>query len=106
MPKIAAKIAISRTTRRLRKQRATNWSIIEPHRAFHHYPFARLDPGFDGNHGTFLIGDLDIPAFESPLRRLDEDVGSVVGQDQRRRGHHQPRYRRSEKSRVSEHIRL
>ena len=44
------------------KQTATNWSIIEPHRAFHHYAIARPKSALDRNGGALLIRDLDITA--------------------------------------------
>src|SRR5579883_2213633 len=104
MPKMAANIAISRTTRRFLKQRATNWSIIEPHRAFHHHPLARSNSAFDRDAGAFLISDLDSAALESPIRNLDEHARPVIGHQERRRRHYQPRYRRRNESCVSEHV--
>src|SRR5262245_26355194 len=94
MPKTQAKIAISRTTRRFRKQSATNWSIIEPHRSLDHDPFAGLEASFDGSCWPFLIGDLDIAPLESPFGDLDEDAGPIVGHEQRRGRHDQARQRR------------
>src|SRR5215510_15559642 len=106
MPKIQAKIAISRTTRRFLKQSATNWSIIEPHRSPDHYSLAGPKTGFDGSGRTLLVRDLDIAALERPVRDLDEDAGLVVGHEERRGRHDQLRRRRSNKSRVRKHIRL
>src|SRR5215467_11194688 len=106
MPKMQAKIAISRTTRRFLKQSATNWSIIESHRALDHYSLAGLKTGFDGSGRTLLVCDLDIPALERPLRDLDEDAGPVVGHEKCRGRHDQLRHRRRNERRVREHIRL
>src|SRR5262249_8597055 len=106
MPKMQAKIAISRTTRRFLKQSATNWSIIESYRALDHYSLARPQTGFDGSGGTLLVCDVDISALERPVRDLDEDTCLIVGHQERRRRHDQLRYRRSNESRVRKHIRL
>src|SRR6266568_2641274 len=100
MPKMQAKIAISRTTRRFLKQSATNWSIIESHRAFDHDPLPRLEASFHGRGRTLLVGDLDIAPLERPLRDLDEDTGLVVSHEQRRGRHDQARHRRRNESRV------
>src|ERR1700752_4302462 len=100
MPKMQAKIAISRTTSRFLKQSATNWSIIEPHRPLDHDALAGLEAGFDSSGRPLLIGDLDIPAFEGPFRDLDEYAGLVVGHEQRRGRHDQTRYRRRQECRV------
>src|SRR5260370_2149845 len=101
MPKMPANIAISRTTRRFLKQRATNWSIIESHPAFHHHALAGPNSGFDGDGSPLLISDLDIAALEGPIRDLDEDARRVVGHQERRRRHHQPRHRMADHTRVS-----
>src|SRR6266436_9488188 len=106
MPKMQANIAISRTTRRFLKQSATNWSIIEPHPALHHHALAGPNSGFYGDSSPLLISDLDIAAFERPIRDLDEDARCVVGHQESRRRHHQPRNGRCDKSGVSEHIGL
>src|SRR5436309_4562204 len=98
MPKMQAKIAISRTTRRFLKQSATNWSIIESHRPFDHDALAGLETSFHGRSRTLLVGDVDIPALERPLRDLDEDAGLVVGHEQRRGRHDQARRRRRNES--------
>src|SRR4051795_184487 len=100
MPKMQAKIAISRTTSRFLKQSATNWSIIEPHRSLDHDAFAGLEPDLDGGGRSRLIGDLQIPAFEGPSGTLDERAGLVVGHEQRGGRHDQARYRRRQECRV------
>src|SRR5262252_5544146 len=106
MPKMAANTAISRTTRRFLRQSATNWSIIESHRAFHHHSLSRANSAFDGNGGPLLISDLDVTAFESPFRDLDEDARPVVGHQEGRRRHDQPRYRRCLEGGFREHVGL
>src|SRR5438093_3063124 len=106
MPKMQAKIAISRTTRRFLKQSATNWSIIEPHRSLDHYSLARLKTRLDSSDGTLLVCNLDIPAFERPLRDLDEDTCLVVGHQKRRSRHGHSRHRRRNEGRVRKHIGL
>src|SRR5262249_56849485 len=97
MPKIQAKIAISRTTRRFLKHSATNWSIIEAHRALDHDPLAGLEAGFHGRGWPFLVCDVDIAALERPFGDLDEDASLVVGHEQRRGRHDQARQGRRDK---------
>src|SRR6478736_8025897 len=106
MPRMQAKIAISRTTSRFLKQSATNWSIIEPHRSLDHDPLAGLKAGFDGGCRSFLVCDLDIAALERPFGHLDEDAGLVVGHEQRRSWYDQARYRRRNECRIRKHVRL
>src|SRR5215510_4482598 len=106
MPKMQAKIAISRTTRRFLKQSATNWSIIEPHRSLDHYSLAGLKTGLDNNGRTLLVGDLDISAFERPFCDLNKNACPVVGHQQCRGWHNQTRHRRRNEGRVRKHIRL
>src|SRR6266700_7582698 len=98
-----AKIAISRTTRRFLKQSATNWSIIESHRAFDHDPLPGLEASFHSRGRPLLIDNLDIAPFERPFSDLDEDAGLVGGHEQRRGWHHQERDRRRNESRVRKH---
>jgi hypothetical protein len=66
---------MSRTTRRF--LRAINWSIIEPHRAFHDYSLARPKPGFHGSGRSLLVCDFDVTAFECPFGDFDEDARLV-----------------------------
>src|SRR6202030_3173072 len=93
MPKMQANIAISRTTRRFLKQSATNWSIIEPHPTLHHHALAGPNSGLDGNGGALLVSDLDIAAFERPVRDLNKDARPIAGHQECRRRHDQPRRR-------------
>src|SRR5882724_12565198 len=104
MPKMQAKIAISRTTRRFLKHSATNWSIIEAHGSLDHDALAGLETSFDGGGRSLLIGDLDIAPLERPFGHLDEHAGLVVGHEQRRGRHSHPRDRRRNESRVRKHI--
>src|SRR5262245_21336177 len=106
MPKMQAKIAISRTTRRFLKQSATNWSIIEPHRSLDHYSLTGLKTNLDNNSRTLLVGDLDIAAFERPFRDLHEDACPVIGHQQCRGWHNQTRRRRRNESRIRKHVGL
>src|SRR2546430_7311177 len=106
MPKMQAKMAISRTTRRFLKQSATNWSIIEAHGSLDRDALAGLEAGFDCRGRSLLIGDVDIAALERPLRDLDEHAGLVVGHEQRRGRHSHLRHRRRNESRVRKHIGL
>src|SRR5882672_11847592 len=93
MPKMQAKIAISRTTRRFLKQSATNWSIIEAHGSLDHDALASLEAGFDGRGRSLLVRDLDIAPLERPFGDLDEHAGLVVGHEQRRGRHSHSRHR-------------
>src|SRR5262249_23678539 len=104
MPKIAANIAISRTTRRFLKQSATNWSIIEPHRPLYHHPLAGPNPALDGDGGALLLSNLDIAALERPIRDLNKDARPVIGHQKRRRRHHQLRHRWRREGGIGEHV--
>src|SRR5207302_131056 len=106
MPKMHANMATSRTTRRFLKQTATNWSIIEAHRTFDDYSLTWAKSGFDRSGRTLLIGDFDGPAFEGPIRDFDEDARLVVGHQERRGWHDQPRRHRRAEARVRKHARL
>src|SRR5262245_6227998 len=106
MPKMQAKIAISRTTRRFLKQSATNWSIIEPHRSLDHYSLAGLKTNLDNSSRTLLVGDFDISAFERPFCDLYEDARPVVGHQECRGWHNQTRHWRRNEGRVRKHVGL
>src|SRR6266403_1154984 len=106
MPRMAANIAISRTTRRFLKQRATNWSIIEPDSTLHDHAVTGPKPALDDCGGALLICNLDIAAFEGPIRDLDEDARRIVGHQQRRGRHDEPGYCGRDETGSGEHPRL
>src|SRR5712691_2634680 len=106
MPKMPAKTATSRTTRRFLKQSATNWSIIEPDSTLHDDSVAGPKAAFDDSGIALLICDFDIAAFEGPIRDLDEDARRVAGHEQRGGGHDEPGYGGRDESSIGEHPRL
>src|SRR5580704_6183310 len=103
MPKMAAKIAINRTTRRFLKQSATNWSIIEPDSAPHDHAIARPKAASDDGGCALLSFDLDIAALKRPILDLDEDTRRVVGHQQRGGRYDEPGHGGRDEGRSGEH---
>src|SRR5437899_242895 len=104
MPKMQAKMAISRTTSRFLKQSATNWSIIESHRALDHYSLAGLQTGLHRSGRTLLVSDVDISALKRPVRDLHEDAGPIIGHQESRGRHHQACNSRRNEGRVRKNV--
>src|SRR5580700_8047822 len=89
MPNRLSSTAMTMTATRRRRQKSTNWSIIEQDSAPDYDLLARLDTGGNRHRGALLQQRLDGASLEGPGRGGNEHAGAVVVHEQRgARQHH------------------
>src|SRR5580698_4237528 len=88
MPNRLRSTAIAMTAMRLRRQKSTNWSIIQEDSALDHDLLAGLDPRSNRDLGALLEQRFDAATLECPRRDRDEHAGAVVVHEQCRTWQH------------------
>src|ERR1700746_1193342 len=106
MPYTPSSSAMTITATRRRRQKPTNWSIIEQDSALDHHLLAGLHAGVDRYLGALLEEGLDDAPLETPGRRGDEHGGAVVVHEECRGGQHHALEGRAVKRHGREHVRL
>src|ERR1700758_4913469 len=106
MPNTPSSTAITMTAMRRRRQKPTNWSIIEQDSALDDHLLAGLYAGADCDLRALFEERLDGAALEGPRRGRDEHAGAVVIHEQRRARQHDPAHGSAVQPHRREHVRL